>query len=398
MPGVLGMPRLSEATSHAQRIAIILAVLRRGERARQQMLGAPKRIRVRDAGKRYFTPGGRLTGEGARLDREIRQLAQRAGGPEFGLRDVLSGFTFDDPLFKTDLYVGVADRSTISVWGEVLQRNGTSVGKFERSIWLDEREVLHARFFLDRAVQGQGIGTKLNSASDAFYRKIGIRAVRLEANGSSSEKVNGRMIWPRQGFDFADPAVARRFATRFLDALEEGYGRGSPEVNAFSRLMQGGRVVHSWEIAAFRDHLGGRPGLEFLRTAETFDARRTLDPDSMSDKVWRNFQEREIQRVLGIRPRRTTSPVPTQPEKPDLDDGEPRARVRRVARIVPATLSVGGGSGRYYQVWLGNRQVGVYRRKDHAQEAVHRLTTRRRRRRRLQAIQLVMRFAREAAT
>lgn len=296
------------ARSRAQQIAIILAILNRGQEARRRILaGKPELSDVRVKGGQYYGANKRFNEAGRRIDREIRQQSSSEIAKEnkirpFGLTDVLKGFSFHDETYTTKLRVNTFGGPLIRVQGEIFD-GSLQVGRFTRSIYLDEGRVHHDEFFLHPRVQGNGLATRLNSAADDFYRKIGITSVDTLVNGSSEEPINGRMVWPRQGFDFASDETGRTFGRRFAEHLGYEYGKDAPEYKAWQAVLKArGARPHSWDIAAFKDGEGARVGLEWMgRKGDSYTGIRTLDPESLSDKVWKNFQGRELQRAEGIK-------------------------------------------------------------------------------------------------
>jgi hypothetical protein len=93
----------------------------------------------------------------------------------------------------------LADSGGVNVTGDILTREGVTIGAFTRGFWLtdDGVEVYHTGLSIDPT--GHRIGSEFFDASLAAYRREGVKRVRLTAGGFV-----GKYAWAQRGFRYSD--------------------------------------------------------------------------------------------------------------------------------------------------------------------------------------------------
>jgi hypothetical protein len=142
------------------------------------------------------------------------------------------------------------------------------VGTFTRELSLKDNIVEHAYLQIDRSVQGSGFAERFNGNLFEWYRRSGIRAVKVHADIDV-----GGYTWATQGFDFETAARARDFIdwaqrkiatqggitptgmtqaqfvelTRYIDEIKKGQRAASaPEIARFGRKPRQGGKTSVW--------------------------------------------------------------------------------------------------------------------------------------------------------
>ena len=164
--------------------------------------------------------------------------------------------------------------SGLIIKGYVYDQDGKTAGSFIRK--LDGRGVEHNKFVMGPEYRQQGFGSRFYQNSEAVYRRIGVKAVHLNANMAV-----GGYAWARMGFDFApgfndaeDKQAVRRYSN-YARALwqEETHGAAPfPDVQ------------HAWEIAALTTPSGRRVGKETL-LGQAWSGVKRLTPGSPGVQV-----------------------------------------------------------------------------------------------------------------
>jgi len=182
----------------------------------------------------------------------------------------------------------------INVSGDIFDKDGRSVGSFERIFDLDNEIVSHESFFVDPKHQGKGIATDLNAHAFAQYRKLGFQAVTTYADGERDGGV-GRYAWAVQGFDFPTPKILEENKALFKEYLslkdsqtQHKYGEADlPNIISAVNSMK-----HSWEMAAFTvndDKVGKHYMLKYV---PNWHGVMKLDPNSDSIKVFNTYKDK----------------------------------------------------------------------------------------------------------
>jgi hypothetical protein len=124
----------------------------------------------------------------------------------------------------------------VVIKGEVF-RGGRKVGNFSRDYYLDNGELVahHGYLELDASVRGSGFAEEFNANLIDWYRRSGIKQVRLTANIDV-----GGYAWARAGYEFADAADARNILAGLRNIILDIQHRGPqglpPGIRGASRL------------------------------------------------------------------------------------------------------------------------------------------------------------------
>lgn len=133
----------------------------------------------------------------------------------------------------------VVDSAGSSVWspgstsvtGQVLDANGRNVGSFHRRYTVERgRIVAHHEFLsINGQVQGSGFSNAFNGHLIRWYRKSGVKEVRVHADIDV-----GGYAWARLGYDFANQRSANEIMARLQRTVAgaEAVGRIGPRRRA----------------------------------------------------------------------------------------------------------------------------------------------------------------------
>ena len=119
------------------------------------------------------------------------------------------------------------------------QKDGTltEIARFERTFYFDQKtrewKVFRTNMSLHPILSGKGFGAKILHAEEDFFRKIGIREIRLRAGETVGLYNNAR-----QGFDFYDPRVALQANADFRHSVKD-----QPEIKAIRYCDRNGTML-----------------------------------------------------------------------------------------------------------------------------------------------------------
>lgn len=258
---------------------------------------------------------GSLSPHGHDVAKELATLAHRWSMPQLTISNIVAGYMFDHPkgyrAAEFEVHPSLYSDS-VGVSLRIYDDTEKGVSSPQRTIDLKNREAHHDAFFLTEEAKRHGIGARLNYAADQLYRKLGLKQVSLLADGSGNN--SGRSVWAKQGFDFASPQIRRHASERFIEEVNAKYGPQSPELKV-AKTLTTNRDLRSWEIAAFRDGNGRHFGTRFMdHMMDDYNGVRSMDPASMSDKVWQGYIWRKLREETGQIARKEFDPaVPSKP-------------------------------------------------------------------------------------
>lgn len=160
--------------------------------------------------KRFRSRGAPLLTDLKALAAE-RSPARFINGPygSMGLRARVTSFDI-----RSASMANISSGTPIRFTGDVL-RGGKKVGTFSRDYYFDNGELVAHHGYLEIAadVRGSGFAEEFNANLIDWYRRSGIKEVRLTANITI-----GGYAWARAGYDFASAGTARNVLQR-LEAI-----------------------------------------------------------------------------------------------------------------------------------------------------------------------------------
>lgn len=179
---------------------------------------------------------------------EVQEVwINQTGGYE-PLGDFLDN-TFNYKDSKTGIETKVNDVSesyeTISIEGDVLDKDGAKIGNFERNI--SNGVVDHTYFKMDSG-KGAGFGSKFYKHLEESYLDAGITDVTIHANIDV-----GGYAWAKMGYDFSDEYQRDSMKADVEKAYRDTYGREPDE-----------DMYHSWEMASLIGPDGRKIGKETM--------------------------------------------------------------------------------------------------------------------------------------
>lgn len=158
----------------------------------------------------------------------------------------------------------------VRISGRILDKDGKSVGQFERHVYLDDYNskkkphVYHEILRLDESARGKGIGSDFTIGTENMYAKLGIDSIYLNAGLS-----DGAYTWLRAGYGFKDDAERVKAAK----ALEERYQTLLKDAGSKEKLVAGGFTTRVGRY--FSDDDSTSDGVEmptpFLESMEDLD-------------------------------------------------------------------------------------------------------------------------------
>lgn len=211
----------------------------------------------------------------------VQEVIETMGIPGVNTLDDLSTamheiFEVGDPIsgLKVELVSIEGGNNGLVVSGKIYNQSGESVGYFDRDFtrWAGKIEVEHSLFFIDKAYEGTGFGSRFVRHCQEKYMKYGVSKINLWANLDV-----GGYAWARMGFDFTDKHKVNELYNKLVGTWVHYYPNAStaPAISNFN---------HSWDFAAFIGPDGRKIGKEVL-LGSTWSAAKILDLGDLGFKV-----------------------------------------------------------------------------------------------------------------
>lgn len=170
-------------------------------------------------------------------------------GREVTLEDFFAGFAVDLPGYRLKrLDLEFFPHGHLDIRGLVVDDDDNTVGNFcrvipvkppENQFWIAGSQGI-AFSTLDGA-RRKGLGRHLTQRYLALLKRLGVDGLDFSVSN------DGAYVFPKLGFDFANPAIRDRVKILFREYLKQNFPDRSPYDET-----QWAKIRHAWDISSFR--------------------------------------------------------------------------------------------------------------------------------------------------